>query len=155
MCYFKNQQQNFKFEPLNFVSLTLTATLTFVFQLLLELKRCCFAVFLLILKKARNDLPSPVVGSSQKRSTGFVSSSEAKDNRFFSPPDSALPLSVSPIRVCIHCNKPTLASVEFTKELLSRLLIRLSNLRFACKYYNSLKKKNNIFNCFSNCSNLQ
>lgn len=79
---------------------------------------------------------NPVVGSSQNSKTGFVSNSAAKDNRFFSPPDNALPLSVSPIRVLTHCNKPTLASVEFTNELFSCLLIRLSSLRFAWKWLN-------------------
>lgn len=79
----------------------------------------------------KNHSPSPVVGSSQKRRTGFVSSSAANDNRFFSPPDNALHLSVSPIRVLTHCNKPTFASVELTSELFSWLLIRRSNLRFA------------------------
>lgn len=75
--------------------------------------------------------PSPVVGSSQNNSIGFVSSSDANDNLFFSPPDNALPLSVSPIRVLMQFNKLTFANVECTKLYFSCLLIRLSNLRFA------------------------
>lgn len=41
----------------------------------------------------------------KKRRTGFVSNSEAKDNRFFSPPDNALLLSVLPIWVLTHYKK--------------------------------------------------
>lgn len=76
-------------------------------------------------------LPRPVVGSSQKSKTGFVSSSDANDNRFFSPPDNAFPLSVSPMRVLMQCNKPTFDSVLFTRAFFSCLLVRRSNLRFA------------------------
>lgn len=71
------------------------------------------------------------MGSSQNSKTGFVRNSAANDNLFFSPPDNALPLFMSPILVWLHCIKPTFANVEFTSALFSCRPILLSSLRFA------------------------
>lgn len=66
-----------------------------------------------------HNLPNPVVGSSTKSKIGLVSSSDANDKRFFSPPDIVFPFTVSPIRVLQQSNKPTLASVDFTNAFFS------------------------------------
>lgn len=74
-------------------------------------------------------LPSPVVGSSQNNKAGSVSSSVANDKRFFSPPDNALDLFISPIRVSLQLSKPTFSRIDRINLFFSDLLIRRSSLR--------------------------
>lgn len=69
--------------------------------------------------------------TSQNKIAGWVSSSVAKLNLFFSPPDKTFCSPSPPMRVCLQPVSPVRSSMSFIMKTISFRLTRRSNFKWA------------------------